>query len=228
VSATAWENTWSHSRRKRREEARRKEQAAKCAKLESGESTLIVGAQQTKESGENSESSILENTCTNSDLDKHGIACAEKMDTNSYVKEQIEGADSMDISEHIDRDSEGENQLDLDRNLSGKEKSESRTLSRGSRTGFESDVLPKEDVTQKTSCVQEETNDGEIEATAMTFAANSASGNVEKQEDRLPLFKCWISIRKEKAGIILEMKWMRGSSKEAMHQMCQYFKNHLI
>ncbi|XP_064618931.1 RNA N6-adenosine-methyltransferase mettl16-like isoform X2 [Lineus longissimus] len=208
VSATARENTWSHSRRKRREEARRQSEGGKCAKLDSGESAHLVVDEGTSKSEGKSGTKI------DSELGK----CAEKMNSDSSNEEPSGVADNMDISE-VDNEDSNEGEIDRDKKLSEQD-SVGSGVSSEARTGS---LVPMVDETEKT-CPDEWIEEGN--GADLENAATSAKCALGKKKESMPLFKCWVSVRKEKPGIILEMKWMRGTSKEALHQLFQYFKNH--
>ena len=270
---TAYENTWSHQRRKRREKLRQNV-VDKKAKVEIADSATQKN-NKSESSQQKDNNNELQHLKDDSESNLHKDNGSKSRDNDCDTKHEVKDSNSTQLNgdalgqpgngseSTIQKDDnqttsqsetsssdlghEKQNEEIMDTNC--EKTSQLTSVSLTTREGINHNPTDNQTVTNKLSAEPESNNvtesvcsDNKVEIPSIasgqektsnakvvsekvgsgSIGVASSSGDAESY-----LMRCYLCVKRAGTDIQLEMRWMDGQNKEMMHQVMQYFKNHL-
>ncbi|XP_013383654.1 U6 small nuclear RNA (adenine-(43)-N(6))-methyltransferase [Lingula anatina] len=216
LNLTAKENTWSHQRKKKRQQMRAKLFEEKRKHYESPskdrqvDDLRVVEHNQSEgmeELMEDNQEALVRKRKLEFE-DEYRNEKARRMDDNDVVssgKSHIKGPESLEPAS-----------AEYDAQLTNAQPSSSNNPDMGISSAVKTENRPNELVGKSA----ETESTGPKEAVPVTV-------NTAKTEDKDFLFKTKLSIKQVQEDVVMELVYIEGQSRELMHQFMQYFKNRL-
>ena len=224
-TATAHNNTWSHQRRKRRQEKRHR--------LGSNESHDVT---ETKDSSNRTEEHSLRSVHDTYIGDEARVAPMEtqgavensnEMTSQPYnLQSQSNLRESLtDPAHNPVADEQHSNWTEIGDKQNHNERK--RSLEQDSDGKLDKTCVKRQKLADNNSEPVSESK-AKVETDFSDKADTDSSNNIRNEAfDKECLIECEISVHKEVSGIVIQMEWIDGSARDAMQQVMQFIKNRI-
>ncbi|XP_070572301.1 RNA N(6)-adenosine-methyltransferase mettl16-like [Ptychodera flava] len=246
LELTAFSNTWSNQRKRRREASlRMKEEMEKKARMDAGMGTDQPGGfesvgkevngkvDKTNDGGE-------QQSCATKEHDQNGSSVPGSSDTDKSVEAEQTDAGKRDDIKQYGELSDQSHEVDRSTGSSGSEvpvhsTEQDSACTSTAQTSTKVDPGNSQDSASGMDCTASSENKStQGDASGVPDPAPSSVQSYQRQESTgdsggsdtdSPLLKCTVTIKNVNKEVVMEMRFIEGKGRDLLNQVAQYFKN---